>query len=110
MPFFGYPLAEKLPQIALSDATGLVEGSIESSWIGEQISRSPEVVPKNASHIGGRPKSGAIHHAGRGGGFTENELKSQSIVVEGPSRTQTQAPKRDSTFLGGGLRTSLDVG
>ena len=64
---FGLPTVEKRAQIPLSDASRLVEGSIESSWIGKEIPRSGGG-QSNASHIGERPKLGIIHQAGRGGG------------------------------------------
>ena len=38
VPFLGSRLLEN--DLKLNDARGLVDGSIQSSWIGEQISRS----------------------------------------------------------------------
>ena len=54
MPFIEMRWLEVLlrPQIPLNDAMGLVEGSIESSCIGEDILRSSEVV-KRLHHMSG---------------------------------------------------------
>ena len=87
----GLPMVEKRPQIPLSNARRLVEGSIESTWIGEEDSRFPEVV-KRVHHILGRGQSGGCPPCWKGVvGLTENDLKSQWVVAGGSSRAQTRA-------------------
>ena len=75
MPFFGHSVGEKWSQIALSDARKLVEGSIESSWIGEQISRSPEVIRRMRHTSGGDQSRGSSSRLAEVVMFTENDLK-----------------------------------
>ncbi len=53
---FGLPAVEKRPQIPLSDGRKLVEDSMDSSWIGEEIPRSPEVI-KVMGHTSGGGQS-----------------------------------------------------
>ncbi len=95
---FGLSTAGKRPQIPLNDARGLVKGSIESSWAGEEVSRSPEVT-RGLHHTLGRGQSWGLSNRLIGVvGVTENDLKSQRIVMEGPSRAQTRAPQAGKRF------------
>ncbi len=62
---FGLSTVEKRPQISLNDARRVFEGSIEGFWIKEPISGGP----RNASHIGGRPKLGSPTTLVKGSGI-----------------------------------------
>ncbi len=55
---FGLPAVGKRPQITLSGGRKLVDGSTDSSWIGEEIPRSPEVIKEVRRSSGGGPSWG----------------------------------------------------
>ena len=52
---FGLSAVAKRPQSPVSDDRKLVEGSMGSSWIGQEIPRSPEVIRRMRHTSGGHP-------------------------------------------------------